>query len=219
MIAFDFSLARRNMVEGQIRPNRVRNARIIDAFLEVPREVFVPESLRALSYTDSNIRLPGGRVLMSPLLLARLLEAAEIAPSDRILDVACATGYSTAIMARLADDVVGYESDHVYANEARHHLVDMGLHHATAAVGALQQGPSSMGFFDVIIFQGLVDKVPHAYYEMLAPRGRIVAVVGAHERLGRAVLLRQGSANPMILFEAALPSLSEFVERKSFVFS
>jgi protein-L-isoaspartate(D-aspartate) O-methyltransferase len=207
------------MVEGQIRPNRVKNPQILEAFSDVPRELFVPEGLRALSYTDSNIRLPGLRVLLSPLLLARLLEAADLQPSERVLDVACATGYSTAVMASLAHEVVGFESDHAYVHGTRDQLIALGYHHATAIQGDLRQGPQNQGLFDLIIFQGLVEKIPAAYLDLLSPTGRIVVVKGSQERLGQATLIRKSPAYSAVLFDAVVPALPEFLERKKFAFS
>ena len=102
---------RKAMVEGQILPNNVTDERIAEAFLEIPREPFVPSTMRAVAYVDEDMPVAPGRCLLAPVVLARLLQAAAIGPEDAVLDVGCASGYSTAVLARLASAVVALECD------------------------------------------------------------------------------------------------------------
>src|SRR5690606_30153493 len=118
----DYSAARFNMVEGQVRPNRVTDAALIDAMLEVPRELFVPEAVRAVAYVDEDVPIGGGRYLAEPMVFARLVQEAAIEPGDVVLDVGCASGYSTAVLARLAGTVVALESDPELARLAARNL-------------------------------------------------------------------------------------------------
>ena len=114
----NFAAARINMVENQVRPNRVTDSRVLDAMAEVPRERFVPKPMRGNAYIDDDIEVAAGRYLMEPMVLGRLLQAAAITPGDIVLDVGCATGYSTAVLARLAATVVAVESDAALAETA-----------------------------------------------------------------------------------------------------
>ena len=129
----DFAVVRRNMVESQIRPNKVTDPLLLAALLEIPREQFLPKSRRGVAYVDEDIEVGEGRYLMEPMVLARLLQAAEIKPTDIALDIGCATGYSTAVLARLANSVVALEADAELAALASENLIELGV--ANAALG------------------------------------------------------------------------------------
>src|SRR5260370_11450328 len=116
--ASDYRSARLNMVESQIRPNKVTDPAVIEAMLAVPRERFVPEALRGVAYVDEDIPLGGGRYLMEPMVLGRLLQSAAIARTDAVLDVGCGSGYASAVMARLARNVIALEEDPALARQA-----------------------------------------------------------------------------------------------------
>ena len=105
----NYAIARHNMVENQIRTNRVTHQDFFGAFAEVPREIFVPEHLAAIAYVDGELLISQGRYILEPMVLARLLQSAEIGPEDVILEIGCGTGYSTAILAKLASTVVAVE--------------------------------------------------------------------------------------------------------------
>jgi len=107
----DFSAARRNMVERQVRTNKVTDEAVLEALAQLPRERFVPESLSAVAYIDEDVPLGNGRYLMEPMVFARLVQAAQLQPGDRVLDLGCGCGYSTAILSRLANQVIALESD------------------------------------------------------------------------------------------------------------
>ncbi len=136
----DFVTARRNMVESQVRPNKVTDPRLIEAMTETPRELFLPEALRGIAYVDEDIDLGDGRVLMAPMVLARLLQSADVRPTDIALDVGCATGYSTAVLARLCDTVVGIEPDPEMAAAAGNVLADAGVDNAAVIEAPLAGG-------------------------------------------------------------------------------
>jgi hypothetical protein len=131
----DFAVQRQNMVESQVRPNGITDARVIDAMAAVPRELFVPEERRALAYMDEDVLVAvtpdgGRRWLMEPMTFARLLQLAEIGPGEVVLDVGCATGYSTAVIAALAESVIAVEEDQVLAEEATARLGELGITNA-----------------------------------------------------------------------------------------
>ena len=136
----DYAAARMNMVDSQIRTNKVTNAELIAAFESVPREAFVPERLAGVAYVDEDIALSNGRYLMEPMVLARLLQEARPGPADVVLDVGCGTGYATAILAKLAATVVALESDHDLAVKATKLLGDLGIDNAIVVEGPLPAG-------------------------------------------------------------------------------
>jgi len=221
----DFALARRNMVESQIRTNDVTDHRLISAFLEVPRERFVPPAMRELAYIDEDITVKEGdsaaarRWLMEPMPFARMVQLADISETDLILDVGCATGYSTAILARLAESVVGLESDEDLAERAENQLVDLGVGNAAVVTGELAQGYASQGPYDVIILEGSVEEIPAELFSQLRDGGRLVAAV-ANGPIGKATLYRSvgGDISSRIAFDVNVERLPGFQKAPAFVF-
>ncbi len=214
-----FAAARRHMVACQLLPNQITDARVVAAMGAVPRERFVPPTYRGVAYVDEDIAVVPGRYLMEPMVLAKLLQATEIQPTDVILDVGCATGYSAAVLARLGNTVVGLECMSDLARQATENLAGLGIDNAAVVEGELPKGLPGQGPFDVILFQGAVEVMPDAILGQLAPAGRLVAVV--RERgVGRATLWRRlgdGIAR-RTLFDAAVPLLPGFARAPQFVF-
>jgi len=215
----DYTAARRNMVESQLRPNKVTNPALIEALASVPRELFVPESLRGVAYVDEDVPLGSGRFLMEPMILGRLLELAAVRPSDAALVVGAASGYSAAVLAGLANSVVALESDHELAPRAAQTLRTLGLSNVAVVEGPLAEGVPRQAPFDVILFDGTVDRVPPAILDQLAGGGRLVAVVKT-PGIGRAMLMTRqaGIVASRIAFDAAVPGLPGFEPAPAFVF-
>ncbi len=216
----DFSVARHNMVENQIRPNRVTDARVLAALDSVPRELFVPESVRSIAYLDGDIDLGNGRRMLEPMVFARLLQNAEIQPNEVVLDVGCGTGYSAAVLARLASTVVALENDRALAQRAAKLLAEQKVDTVALVEGALATGDKAHGPYDVIVIEGAVAKVPDTLLEQLADGGRLVAVVARPGSVSQATLmLRIGSSvSARPLFEAGAALLPGFATRPGFVF-
>lgn len=217
----DYVTARRNMVENQVRPNKVTDPRLIEAMMETPRELFLPESRRSVAYVDEDIDLGGGRVLMAPMVLARLLQVADVRPADIALDIGCATGYSTAVLARLCDTVVGIEPDPEMAAAASIVLADSGVDNAAVIEGNLADGYAKQAPYDVIIFGGAIDAVPDTIVRQLADDGRLVAVVVDQAGVGRATLMTRsgpGSLSGRPVFDASTAMLPGVGPRPEFVF-
>lgn len=216
----DFVQARRTMVDSQIRTNDVTEARVVDAFLTVPREAFVPPAKQGLAYLDADLVVGGEggpRYLIQPMYLAKLIQAAGVKPTDSVLDIGTATGYSAAILAELAGKVVALESDEGLAQAARAALADNSK--VTVTVGPLEQGAAGAGPYDVILIEGAVEEVPAALFASLKEGGRLVAVVG-RGRSGRAtIFVKVGSDNAgRIAFDASLPALPGFAKAPVFSF-
>ena len=180
----DSQAQRRTMVDCQIRTFDVTDQRLIGRFLEVPRELFVPANVRTLAYSDIGFVVPAAspqqeaRYLLPPLVLARLIQGARLTASDRVLDVASGTGYSTAVLAGLVADVVALEADDMLRQDLEARLGAFGLAHVRTRQGALADGASADGPFDVIVVNGAVQIDPEGLFGQLAEGGRLVAVEG-----------------------------------------
>lgn len=204
--------ARQNMVDCQIRPSDVTDLRVIEAMLTVPRELFVPKDRRALSYLDLDIDVgaPGDRkaFLIQPAVLARMLQAAAIAPTDRVLVVGCATGYAAAVVAKLAGEVIATESNPEIAAAARTALVEAGAKHVGVVVADAAAGRPDSGPYDVILLDGATEVVPEKLYEQLKMGGRLVGVF-AFSTPPRATLVTRSPADygSRTLFDATEPVL------------
>jgi protein-L-isoaspartate(D-aspartate) O-methyltransferase len=209
----DYAQARRMMVDGQVRTADVTDLRIIAALLDVPRERFAP-GREAIAYLDADLPVSGssGRALLKPMVFAKLLQAAAIGPDDRVLDVGCATGYSTAVMARLARHVVALDE-----NTGQTMLA--GMPNVTGVAGPLNAGWEKDAPYDVIMVEGAVEVVPPALFSQLKEGGRLLAVVGAAP-MGKATIyqLSNGHVTAQPLFDAAAPPLPGFAKPPAFVF-
>jgi protein-L-isoaspartate(D-aspartate) O-methyltransferase len=216
----DYAAARLNMVESQIRTNKVTDEALLDAFLAVPRERFVPAALRGTAYVDGDIPLGGGRSMMEPMVLARLLHLAAIERDDAVLEIGCATGYGTALLARLARAVVAIESDPQFVAQAAARLRELGAGNAAVIEAPLVQGYPGRAPYDVIVLQGAVAQVPEAISRQLAEGGRLVAVVHGANGLGQATLMIRagGVLSGRPIFDAAVALLPGFQPEPSFVF-
>lgn len=172
----DFAERRRMMVDTQIRPSDVTKFPIIKAMLEVEREAFLPDALREAAYSGENIELDGGRVLLEPRTLAKMLDAVDISNDELVLDIGCTYGYSSAVVARIAQAVVAVEEDETMANEAQAMLADAGADNVIVQTGALAAGASEHGPYDVILIQGGVGVLPQAIEDQLKDGGRMVCL-------------------------------------------
>ena len=216
----DTRVARMNMVEGQIRTNKVIDRRIIDALFEIPREEFLPESLRSTAYIDADLPLGKGRFEMEPMVLARLVQAAEVRAGDHVLNLGAAGGYASALLARLASDVVAVESDPALAALCRGALAKNGASQVSVIESALTDGAKLRGPFDVILINGAMAQIPSALTERLEEGGRLVTVQRDGGGVGHAVLVKKmlGVLSQRLLFDANTPFLPDFAPVESFVF-
>ena len=216
----DFAAARLNMIESQLRTNRVTDLRLLGAFETVPRERFVPVPLRGIAYIDEDVALGGGRFVMEPRVLARLLQAAQPGPDDVALDLGCGSGYATAILSQLGATVVALEDDAVLAAAANRTLGELEIDNAVVVEGRLAEGYPKQAPYNVILLGGAVAEVPAAIADQLAEGGRLVTVVSAGPGLGRATLMRRdgGVISSRVLYDAALPVLPGFEAQPGFVF-
>ena len=216
-----FAQARRNMVDSQILPNRVSNEQLIEAFAELPREMFVPTARKPLAYADESILIDGGRYLMQPMILARLLDVAEPRSSDVALVIGAGSGYSLAILSRLVDTVVAIESNASLVQKAEKNLRELGIDNVAIVDGDLTAGHPNEAPYDLIVFDGAVSEVPEIVAQQLTDGGRLVAVeVGASEAVGRGVLVTKfgASVSKREVFDAREPLLPGYEVSAAFTF-
>ena len=169
----DFAVMRHAMVASQLRTSGVNDPRVIEAMASVPREDFVPAEWRSLAYRDTGVPLPGGRRTNIPLATGRLLTEAGLVPSDRVLLIGAAGGYTAAVLARLVASVVAVETDPTLAAAAREALA--GEAKVTVVEAPLQAGASDHAPYDVLVIDGAVEAIPDTLVEQVAPNGRAVA--------------------------------------------
>lgn len=213
----DFAAARRNMVDGQIRTANVTDLRVISAMQEVPREAFVPAASAAICYLDIDVPVGGSRRLLRPMVLAKLIQAADLEPTDRVLDVGCATGYGPALLSRIAGQVVALEQEPTLAKTASDSLSSRP--NVTVATGALTDGWARGAPYDVVILEGATEIVPDALCQQLKNGGRLVCVLGAGPGSKATVYTRSGgevAGRPV--FDAPAPLLPGFAKTPVFAF-
>lgn len=216
----DFAKARRNMVESQLRTNKVVDPAVLDAMGAIPREQFVPESMAAVAYVDEDIPLGDGRFLMEPMVLGRLLQEARPTADDAVLLIGCGAGYGAAVLGRLCGAVFALESDPAVAAKATVLLSGLGADNAVVVEGPLDRGWPDEAPYGLILFNGAVDAVPDAIIGQLADDGRIATVIAGERGPGRATLIerRAGITSRRTLFDANTPALPGFIKSAGFVF-
>lgn len=218
-----FATARQKMVDGQVRTNDVTDSRIIEAMLALPRELFVPEDRRALAYLDLDLDVSTEgapkRYMIKPQVIAKMLQAASIEASEKVLIVGCATGYAAAIAARMAAKVTATESDPALAAKGNAVLAQLGLANVTMTTEAAADGDSADAPYDVIILNGATEVTPEGLFGQLAEGGRLVGVFAA-SRPARAMIVTRshGDLGHRALFDAAAPVLPGLERHPSFVF-
>jgi protein-L-isoaspartate(D-aspartate) O-methyltransferase len=218
-----FSIARQKMVDGQVRPSDVTDARIIDAMLAVPREAFVPQSRQALAYLDIDLDVSEGtsakRFLIKPVVTAKMLQAADIKDTDNVLVVGCATGYAAAVVARLAGQVTATESDSSLAARAKDVLAELGIGNVTVRAADPTEGEAASAPYDVIVLNGATEVTPDRLYRQLKDGGRLVGVF-AMAQPPRAMIVTHSHADfgTRALFDAAVPVLPGLGRAPAFVF-
>lgn len=213
----DFATQRKSMVDSQVRPSDVTDRRIPRAMLEVEREAFVPAALRTTAYRDEGLMVAPGRHMLAPRVLAKLIQHLEIGPEDAVLDVGAATGYSTAVLARLAKRVVLLDADQALAEQA--HTLLAADKRIKLMLGDHQTGVPADGPYDAILVNGMVADIPAGLLDQLKDGGRLAAILDV-AGVGKATLWRRIGMkfDRRTLFDAAAPPLPGFERKAEFVF-
>jgi protein-L-isoaspartate(D-aspartate) O-methyltransferase len=219
----EYALLRVKMVDGQLRTTGITDARVLSAMGSIPREAFLPSVRRPLAYLDEDINIPTrsgrARYLMEPAPFARLVQLASVRPTDRVLDVGCGGGYSSAVLSNLAASVVGLECEGDLAESARSLLKSTGAGNVTIVEGSLEDGYPQNAPYDVILVEGAVDEVPEALFRQLAEAGRLVAVTGeGNAGIARICVKEGGVVSCRRAFNAAIRPLPGFQRAPAFQF-
>jgi protein-L-isoaspartate(D-aspartate) O-methyltransferase len=219
----NYAMARHNMVESQVRPNGITDHRIIDAMAAVKREDFVPDARKSIAYLDEDVLLKSGargvaRYLIEPMAFARMVHLAAIKPTDTVLIVGVGSGYGAKVVSRLAQSVVGLESDDELAQLATAGAADCANVHIV--LGSLNAGHAASGPYDVILIEGRIAQVPDALFAQLKGGGRIVAAIGEGDVSKITVAsLNDGHRSERSAFDVSIAALPGFeVTRPEFVF-
>ncbi len=216
----DYAAARLNMVESQVRTNKVTDPAILAAMLEIPRERFLPDAMRGVAYVDEDIPIGDGRYLLEPMVHARLLQTAAIEPGDNVLEIGSGLGYGAALLDRLAARVVALESAPALAAAATRLLAEVGAARVKVVQGPLDAGWPAAAPYRAIVLAGAVQRIPPAIEAQLAEGGRMVAVVTPPGEPGKATLIQRigGVIARRVVFDAASALLPGFALEPGFVF-
>jgi protein-L-isoaspartate(D-aspartate) O-methyltransferase len=215
----DFVIARQKMVDGQVRTSDVTDQRIIDAMLAIPREIFVPADKTAMAYLDLDLEVGKNRFLLKPAVVAKLLQAADVGPTDSVLVVGCATGYTAALAAHLAGQVHATDPDPALVSRATRSFAKLGLASISLTVAPPADGDAAHAPYDVIVLEGSTEIAPENLYRQLKEGGRLVGVF-ASGNIKRATLVTHSHDDfgSRILFDAFARNLPGLQRTPEFVF-
>ena len=216
----DFSTARRTMVDCQILPNNVTDQRIIDAMMELPREMFVPSTKRSVAYIDNSLALGFGRFLIEPMITARLMQMLELKSTDVALSIGAGTGYNVAILGRIVETVVAIEKLSSLAKLATKNLSELGIDNVAIIEGPLAGGAPKQSPYNIIFFDGAISEIPTAISNQLAENGRLIAMIKKPGGICQAYLMSRnhGNISGRNIFEASTPLLPGFEQKSIFSF-
>jgi len=215
----DFEAARIKMVDNQIRTTDVTSHSVLQAFLAVPREEFVPARLKVLAYIDNDLEIAPGRYLMEASPLAKLLQLARIGKDDLVLEIGCGSGYVSALLSLLAGSVVALEADEALSAQATETLSNLGYDNVAVVTGEMEKGCPAEAPFDLIFINGAVEDVPAALLEQLRDGGRLVAVSGYGNAAQAKLLVKEaGTVSASAHFNASVKPLPGFRHEQTFVF-
>ena len=217
----NYELARKNMVENQIRANKVTDIKIIDAFSNVEREIFVPESYREISYNDEDIRLSRNRFMIKPMILARLFQSLSLNGNENILHIGSNSGYASAILSQLCHAVISIESDKKLYEKSINIFSEIGFDNVVPLYGSMEVGVPKESPFDVIFIEGALEEKPKALFDQLNNNGKLVVVLKpSNINIGKANLFFKlnNEIGNEILFDAQVSKLSIFKSKPKFNF-
>jgi protein-L-isoaspartate(D-aspartate) O-methyltransferase len=215
----DYSAARTQMVENQIRTTDVTSHSVLSAFLTIPREMFVADRLKPLAYIDTDLEIAPGRYIMQPSPLAKLAQLAGISKADSVLEIGAGNGYATAILAEVSGKVTAVETDAALAEQAKSNLAALGATNVAVITGDATQGYKSNGPYDVIFLSGSAEEIPQALFSQLKEGGRLVAVVGRGPASPARVYLHENNTqSERFAFNTSVKPLSGFARKADFVF-
>ncbi|MDH5764725.1 MAG: protein-L-isoaspartate O-methyltransferase [Gammaproteobacteria bacterium] len=209
-----------NMIEQQVRPWDVLDARILDTLKQIPRENFVPDAYKKLAYADTAIPLGGGQFMLHPIVVGRILQSLEIQPMDNILEIGTGSGYLTACLAYLGYHVTSIEIDEALSQAAAKNLDAQNMQNVSLLCGDAQQVLDTSRQYDVVVVTASVSEIPDMFKQALAIDGRMFIVTGEAPVMSARLLTRiaKDQWSNQVLFETSIKPLVNAETRKSFVF-
>ena len=217
----NYDLARKNMVENQIRANKVTNLKVIDAFSNVKREIFVPDKLKEISYNDEDIALSKNRFMMKPMFLARLFQSLDLKGNENILHIGANLGYGSAILSQLCSAVISIEKDKKLFEKSIDTLSEIGFDNVVPLHGPMENGVPKEAPFDVIFIEGSIEEKPEELFDQLNNNGKLIVIIKPENvNIGKAVLffkLNNEIGND-VLFDAQVRKLPIFRHKPKFSF-
>lgn len=220
----NYQLARQNMVNNQIRTNHVTNNNIISAMTVLPRERFVPESLTEIAYVDTAIQVANGRHIVAPMVLARLIQEANVSSDDLVQVIGCGTGYAAAILSNMSKAVVLVEDQPEVCDKAEALFIELGIDNVLVFKTDLVNGCKKQAPFNIIIICGAVEEIPINLVNQLVEGGRIITMILASEGVSypttKATILTKynGKLVEKEVFEVNTPKIKSFNKDKVFKF-
>ncbi len=220
MTELNFVQARNNMVEQQIRTWNVLDQRVLDFIGQIPRELFVPEQYRDLAYAETNIDIGHGQVMMTPVVEARILQAAQVHADDKVLEIGTGSGYLTALLGNMGGHVYSVEIIPELQKRAEEHLAELGIHNTSLEEGDGSNGWNRYAPYDVIVITGSLPVLPESFQQSLAPGGRLVAIVGESPVMEARLVTRQedNQFSNEYLFSTEIPALINAPQPRHFTF-
>ncbi len=216
-----FEALRKAMVDSQIRPNKVFEQHVINAFLAVPREIFVPKHLQDIAYIDEDISLSGGRFIMEAMVTGRLFQLLDIQKTDSVMSVASSTGYASAVLSHLAESVIGIETRAPMVEKAQNNMSKLNIGNVAFVKSRLQDGLASEAPYNIIFIEGGVEAIPQSLFDQLAEGGKLAAVQrNPNQLVGEACIWTKTGDNISrnAVFTAQVPILDEFKVKPKFTF-
>lgn len=216
----DIELARSNMIEQQIRPAEVLDPRVLETISETPREAFVPETYQNLAFSDINVDIGNAEMMMKPIMEARILQALNIQPGDKILEIGTGSGYLTALLAKLGGHVESVEIEPKLLDQAKTRLGNQGITNVTLVQGDASEGWNPNETFDVIAITGSFPILPESFQKQLTVGGRMVVIVGESPVM-EALLITRAAEDQWVtqaLFETDFPALKNVEQPQAFIF-
>ncbi len=208
------------MVKGQIEPENVTHPLLIEALSTIPREKFVPHQLARIAYMDANFPLGKDRFLLRPATLARLLQALDPRPSDKILYIASGTGYGPALLNEMVSHVIALDCEETWTQEAERLVNELELSSIEVVFGPLCEGWETEAPYDKILIEGCVDFVPLKLLSQLREDGQLITIKYHKGKASIAIKIdkKQGGFTEQFLFDAFVPRLKALSAQKAFVF-
>ncbi|MGC6517957.1 MAG: protein-L-isoaspartate O-methyltransferase family protein [Candidatus Puniceispirillaceae bacterium] len=214
-----FEIARKAMIDSQIRPNKVIDERVVAAFAQTPREEFVPKSLRDVAYVDEDLALSGGRYMVEAMVMGRLLQALEIETHHNVLLIGAGTGYTAALLSHLSSSVIAIDNRTPAVQKAQELLGQMEIGNVAVLKGKITEGYPSEGPYDAILVEGGVEVMPDDLLAQLAPNGKLAAIWRESDKAQGEASLWTKAGEAFVrrsLFNAQVPTLVEFRAKPEF---